>query len=126
MKRAQSGFSLLELLVAFAIMALSLGVLYQASASSVRNVGEIRDHARAVLLAESLLATRDFVEPQGWNESGQFQTYTWQVRSVPQGGIDGGGVVFHRVGVDVAWQERGRARSVELVTLMPQARPLTP
>ena len=35
----QTGFSLLELLVAFVIMAFSLGMLYQASGGTVRHLG---------------------------------------------------------------------------------------
>ena len=36
--RGQTGFSLLEILVAFSIMAISLGLLYRVSGGSVRNV----------------------------------------------------------------------------------------
>ena len=64
----QRGLSLLELLVAFAIMAIALGMLYKASGSSARSVGEIQSYQRAVSLAESLLATRDAIPPDGWNE----------------------------------------------------------
>lgn len=52
----QRGFSLLEILVAFSILALSLGVLMQIFSGSLRNADVTRDQAQAVALAQSLLA----------------------------------------------------------------------
>ena len=53
----QRGFSLLEVLVAFTILALSLGVLMQIFSGSLRNADVTRDQAQAVALAQSLLAS---------------------------------------------------------------------
>jgi len=57
MHKQQSGFALLEILVAFSILALSLGVLMQIFSGSLRNVGVAHDQAQAVVLAQSLLAS---------------------------------------------------------------------
>ncbi|MBK5971209.1 MULTISPECIES: type IV pilus modification PilV family protein [Thiorhodovibrio] len=52
---AQSGFSLLEVMVAFAILALSLGVLLQIFSSSMNATSLSLDYARAAVVAESRL-----------------------------------------------------------------------
>jgi general secretion pathway protein I len=57
MRTQQRGFSLLEILVAFSILALSLGVLMQIFSGSLRNAEVTRDSAQAVALAQSLLAS---------------------------------------------------------------------
>ena len=57
MHARQRGFSLLEILVAFTILALSLGVLMQIFSGSLSNADVTRDQAQAVLLAQSLLAS---------------------------------------------------------------------
>ena len=57
MRTGQRGFSLLEILVAFSILALSLGVLMQIFSGSLRNADVTRDQAQAVVLAQSLLAS---------------------------------------------------------------------
>lgn len=58
------GFSLLETLVALAILALSLGVIYQAQANSVRGVAHSLALQRALLHAQTLLAEHTGPQPQ--------------------------------------------------------------
>ena len=47
----EKGLSLLEILVAFSIMALALGVLYRATGGSLRSVVAIESTQRAASLA---------------------------------------------------------------------------
>jgi general secretion pathway protein I len=55
--RRQSGFTLLEVIVAFAIFALSVGALYASFAGSVRRTLKAEIEERGWLSAQSLLAT---------------------------------------------------------------------
>ncbi len=65
--RRQGGISLLEVLVAFAIMALSLGVLMQIFGSGARAALRSEDYTKAVLVAQSALELFDLVR---WEELG--------------------------------------------------------
>ena len=127
-RRAQQGFSLLELLVAFTIMAFSLAMLYQASGSSIRNVGETDQAQRAAVLAESLLSMQDAIPESGWNADGQSDGMSWHVRSQPYPTDVSTAVlavpVLHEVSILVEWPGRVSAHQLQLSTLLPQKRPL--
>ncbi len=124
-RRRQRGYSLLEVLVAFAIMAFALGALYRASGGSVRALGEIGYQQRAVVLAESLLALRDSVPADGWHETGESAGFAWRIASSPYAtGFSGPDIPpLHRVTVGVGWRDEGRERQISLVSLLPQRKP---
>ncbi|RAR52949.1 UNVERIFIED_CONTAM: general secretion pathway protein I [Acidovorax defluvii] len=127
MKR-QQGFTLLELLVAFAIMALSLGMLYRASGSGARSVVDIEHYQRAVILGESLLALRDAVPEQGWNQTGESAGYNWRISSAPYAtAITGPNVPpLHEISIVITWADADRQRQFTLNTLRPQRKPPEP
>jgi len=121
----QQGFSLLELLVAFSIMALSLGMLYQAAGGSMRSVIEADRYQRAVLLAQSLLSLRDSVSEEGWSESGESAGYAWQVRSSPYPTAvnDLKTTPLHEIAITISWGQGEHARQMAFSTLRPQRKP---
>lgn len=121
----QSGFSLLELLVAFAIMAMSLGLIYKSMGTSARNVGDLVLHQQASMLAESLLNTKDAVTDQGWNESGAFDAFAWQVTSSPfTSAINSPQLVpLHEIHITISWSDGSGPRQLEAQTLLPQRKP---
>ena len=122
----QRGFSLLELLVAFSIMALSLGLLYKVAGGSARNVSDVVQSQQAGWLAESILASRSSVLEGGWNEDGESAGFVWQVRSVPfNSGINIlQAIPLHSVRIVVSWTAGSRPGQLELVTLLPQRKPV--
>ena len=123
----QRGFSLLEILVAFAIAALALGMLYRVTGNNARQAGGLAQHERAMLLAESLLAAHDTVPPQGLNESGQAAGYGWTVISRPYPTAANNATAqaahLHEVVVDVSWQDGNVGRTFELSSLRPERKP---
>jgi len=120
-----AGFSLLEVLVAFAILALALGVLFQIFALGMRNTVLAEEYSRATLLAESKLATVGVEAPleQGVTAGAIDDTYSWRATVQPHVVDEGEDPAlpqrFEPVDVTVAvlWGEAGREHSVALSTL---------
>ena len=81
----QRGFSLLEILVAFSILALSLGVLMQIFSGSLRNADITRDQAQAVALAQTLLASAgvETALAAGERSGSVDDKFRWQLRAAP-------------------------------------------
>ncbi len=128
---AQQGFTLIEVLVAFMILTLSLSVLFRIYSGGLTNVEVAGDYAQAVLVAESQLAAVGRSEPlfvgQTDGESGDrfqwrriIENYTpWEddtALTVPVSG--------YRVSVEVIWTRNGRAQQIILNSLRVQKRPL--
>ncbi|HUK59489.1 MAG TPA: prepilin-type N-terminal cleavage/methylation domain-containing protein [Stellaceae bacterium] len=119
-----AGFTLLEVLVAFAIAAVLLVPLVRIFSGGLTSLGRSDRAERAVLWAESVLAARDGEAPPALGvESGELPGgYRWQ-RSVAfySGALPAGQIaplVPYDVTMTVSWQERGRPRSITLETLM--------
>ena len=85
MRLRQVGFSLQEVLVAFSILALTLGVLLRIFGGDGRLAGLADEHAKAVVLAESLLANAGVEAPLQLGEfSGEIDSqFSWVMRVTP-------------------------------------------
>jgi general secretion pathway protein I len=110
--RRQKGFSLLEVLVAFSILALSMGVLMQIFSSGLHNVERSGHHVKAVAIAKSLLARLGRETPVlAGEQSGEFgdperpaEQYNWQMtqqalEDVPESGPSGQPVMLSPFGL---------------------------
>lgn len=145
--RAARGFTLLEVLVAFSILSLSLGVLIQIFGSGLHRTALAEEYTLATLHAESLLARFGVEEPLEIGETGGEidERYRWralveefvdeadQDSGLAGGGLAGGGLAGdgligelgsglgaqpYRLVLTVHWGGDGTAeRSVSLQTL---------
>ncbi|GAB5452713.1 MAG: hypothetical protein Hals2KO_30410 [Halioglobus sp.] len=111
------GFSLLEMMVAIAILALALGYLYQASGGATRNLRVQEKYAHGVELARSLLAEYSPVSAGGVDATGSHgEEYTWRVTSTPVESVGARAqqALLHSVEVSVSWSDGLRRRQVAL------------
>lgn len=129
----QRGFSLLEVLVAFAILALSLGVLMRIYSGALNHVDIARDQAEALLIAQSLLtgASADMPLVMGETAGRIGERFRWQLTVSPYSpeGEDARGnpslLMLREISVRVAWRDSAgaREREVALQTLRAEGAP---
>ncbi|MDD5274557.1 MAG: prepilin-type N-terminal cleavage/methylation domain-containing protein [Methylovulum sp.] len=119
----QQGFSLLELLIAFSILALSLSILLKIFSSGVNTAIVAEDYTVAVQIAESLMAKAGVETPLrvGQISGEENGNYHWLVETNPyqfnpEGLALPTKVEFFKVNVTVSWGD-GNERQLELSTI---------
>lgn len=124
---ASAGYTLIEIIVAFAILALGLTLLLGTLSGATRQVRAAGDAGRAALHAQSLLAEfGNLPRPQQRNgelEQGRYQwrldVTPWQDPSPRQATspIDPNAAQLLHLRLQVAWGERTPAQRVEATSL---------
>lgn len=129
--RRQQGFTLLEVIVAFALLALALSLLLGSLSGASRQVRESADGSRATLHAQSLLAQLGAGEAlQPGRRQGSFEgdRYRWQLDVAPfadplaaRAQLDAGAPQLLDVRLAVRWgSERGQAMEWRTLRLAPR------
>lgn len=119
-----SGFTLLEIVVAFTVAAVTMVAAFELFSRGVRGVERIDDYTRATLIAEERLETLGVAEPlvPGITAGRIDDRFTWQVAVTPAAAAGAARrdsrFVLQRVAVTVAWDgPRGRAVTLESLRL---------
>ena len=120
----EAGFTLIEVLVAFAIAAMLLTVLLQLFANGLRSSGRVTREIEATLLAESSLEQFGRTEPllDGIVQRSLVGRYSIQIDANRRDDLVGPGsllafVAPYGVDISVSWLEGRRQRVVTLHTI---------
>ncbi len=119
---SERGFTLVELLVSLAILAVALGVLFTAISSSLDRTRESRNAMVATSLAQSLLARAgtEHALQSGTTEGTYTNGFGWRVRISPYGNVDdrkAWQASAYVVEASVSWRHGSKIRVRRLTTL---------
>ena len=132
-RRRQRGFTLLEVMLAFVIFALSFATVLEIMAGSMRSVGRASDDTEVALLAQSLM---DLVGNEIPVEEGEYSDvamdhYNWQmtitfydalgesgdtIMSTPEL-AENSGIELYRVDLYLDWETGRRERELHFSTI---------
>ena len=134
-RRRESGFTLIEVVVAFVLLALVLSVSFEIFSTGMARASDLDDRARALVVAQSRLAATGAEEAlkegvaNGETEDRRFQ-WTTTVRRADDASLsaDGkapsGAYALYRIDVRVAWRGADtREHAMSLSTLQVGAKP---
>jgi len=119
---ASTGFTLIEVLVALAVLAITFGFAYRALSGGFEWVDR-SEHSRAgLLLAQSVLARAggDIAPQPGQTTGRTADGFSWLIETTPYGDVSrlpSGRLIGNQVQVTVSWTERRRVQQVRLTTL---------
>lgn len=119
---AERGFSLIEVLVSFVLLSMSLAVILQIFSTNLRAVDTIRKQTRALVLAESKLAELGNEIPLTPGEqSGESGAFSWQltVSSYVEDADETNRIVheLYDVAMTVNWERGAGSSGIRVKTL---------
>jgi general secretion pathway protein I len=117
-----AGFTLIEILVALAILALTFGFAFQAFSGGFEWLDRNRRNADAVLLAQSMLTRvgHDVALEERIITGRTPDGLSWRIEATPYGDtadMPPGRLIGYRVEVRIGWIERDQERQLRLTTL---------
>jgi len=127
--RASNGFTLLEVLLAFVVFALSFTAVLEILSGSMRNTVRAREYTEAALIAQSVMDQLglELTVEQGANYSGESGDYQWELniglyeeveentQSVVLGELTG--IELLQIDLVISWGEPPRDNSNEFSTV---------
>ncbi|MCH8157483.1 MAG: prepilin-type N-terminal cleavage/methylation domain-containing protein [Nitrospinae bacterium] len=122
-KPSEAGFSLLEVIVALAIMALGFFTVMQLFSGSIRTVGLSEQYLKAVTLAHSKMGELELTSYRIDDSAGTFpdeENYRWELEISPYSSSlsnEAENIHLSEVLLRVLWKDLNKVRTIELTTV---------
>lgn len=121
MRSREGGFTLLEVLVALAILATAVTIIFQLFSAGLRNIAVSEDYVYGVVKAETkmreILSEEELTE-DGWTESEEDgYTYSVTIKKTLDLKTDSLPVQVMQIDLAVTWKKGLKERTIRLKTL---------